>query len=90
VIRSKNAGPYELTFDIMFSSAATYEAVKGCGVLNQETVARLYHIPEDGVLACLFWDQALAFKATIKRPKPSGTWGDGDVHGSAQHAPLMG
>ena len=28
VIRSKNAGPFELTFDIMFADADSYERVK--------------------------------------------------------------
>jgi len=31
LIRSKNAGPFELTFDIMFEDAATYERVKRSG-----------------------------------------------------------
>lgn len=30
VIRSKNAGPYELTFDIIFSSREFYRRVRLC------------------------------------------------------------
>lgn len=67
VVRSKNAGPYELTFDIMFADDEIYLKVKNCGVLTQSTVAQLYNIDEDDVIACLFWDAARAFKATIKR-----------------------
>ena len=89
VIRSKNAGPYELTFDIMFAEDEIYFKVKGCGVLNQSTVARLYKIEESDVIACLFWDPARAFKATIKRQTVSGGYGETDTHGSQQHAPFL-
>ncbi|KAL2844810.1 hypothetical protein BJY01DRAFT_263775 [Aspergillus pseudoustus] len=89
VIRSKNAGPYELTFDVMFDNAATLARVKETNVLDSATVATLYGVPEDDVVACLWWEPALAFKATIKRPKVSGGFSDRDAHGSAQHMPLM-
>ena len=36
VIRSKNAGPFELTFDIMFADAEIYERVKRSGVISAE------------------------------------------------------
>ena len=34
VVRSKNAGPYELTFDIMFHDEATWARVRDSGVLT--------------------------------------------------------
>ena len=40
IIRSKNAGPYELTFDVMFDDDETYAKVKNCGILTQATVAQ--------------------------------------------------
>ena len=89
VIRSKNAGPYEITFDFMFADDETYWKVKKCGVLHQSTVAKLYNIKEEDVLACLFWDPARAFKATIKRQTISGGFGETDTHGSQQHAPFL-
>ena len=39
VIRSKNAGPFELTFDIMFDDVAKYERVKASGVINAARIA---------------------------------------------------
>ena len=36
LIRSKNAGPFELTFDIMFDDAATYERVKRSGAVRDD------------------------------------------------------
>ena len=45
LIRSKNAGPFELTFDIMFDDDATYQRVKHSGALTREAVAARYNLP---------------------------------------------
>lgn len=89
VIRSKNAGPYELTFDIIFKSAEWFEKVKGSGVFNKSFVSRLFGIPEDSVLAIIAFHPASAIKITIKRPIVSGDIGETDVYGAQQHAPLL-
>lgn len=89
IIRSKNAGPYELTFDVLFPDFETASKVKKTGALTANTIAKLYDIPHDGVLVCLWWDPAFAFKATIKRPIVSGGFFERDAHGSTQHMPLM-
>ena len=88
VIRSKNAGPFELTFDIMFDSARRYQAVKNSGVITSKLVAKLYRISHNEVLVCRPYDPALAFKITIRRPVGSGDLGDSDVYGCQQHVPL--
>ena len=41
VIRSKNSGPYELTFDMMFKDYESYEKVCRSGVINEELVCEL-------------------------------------------------
>ena len=89
IIRSKNAGPYELTFDVMFGDDETYAKVKNCDILTQATVTQLYHINEEDVFASMFWDSARAFKATMKRASVSGSLGETDTHGSQQHAPFL-
>jgi hypothetical protein len=89
VIRSKNAGPYELTFDVMFDNSELYKQVKATGLLSAAMIAKLYNISEEDIIACLFWDQAKAFKVTVKRAAVSGSFGDSDCHGAAQHIPLM-
>ncbi|KAF9890461.1 hypothetical protein FE257_005866 [Aspergillus nanangensis] len=89
VIRIKNAGPYELTMDVMFDNEDMFQKVKASGVLSAQAIIDMYQIPGDHLIACLFWDQALSFKATIKRPVVSGSFGDSDIHGSQQHAPLI-
>lgn len=94
VIRSKNSGPYEITFDILFESARVYKAIKNGGLLTAEAIASLYGIAIDDIIYCGFFDQALAFKATIPRMmggqrSVSGNFRDEDVHGSQKYLPLM-
>ena len=70
VIRTKNAGPYELTLDIMLKDEDAYRVIRDSGVISKETVARLYGIPEDDVICIVYFPNALAVKATIVRPRP--------------------
>jgi hypothetical protein len=88
LIRSKNAGPFELTFDIMFDDVATYERVKRSGAITREVVARCYGLQPDAVKFFLC-DSALAIKASIPRPYFQGDLRDSDGHGGQQYAPLM-
>lgn len=88
LIRSKNAGPFLLTFDVMFADDANYHRVKRSGVLGPGMFAKLYKCPEEDVrfFEC---DNALAFKFSIPRPLTQGDLGDGDMHGGQQFIPLM-
>lgn len=88
LIRSKNAGPFELTFDIMFDDAAAYERVKRSGAVSREVVASCYRLPVDQV-KFFYCDAALAIKASIPRPFTQGDLRDSDGHGGQQYAPLM-
>jgi len=88
VIRSKNAGPFELTFDVMFDDPAVYERVKKSGVINARRIAEAYRVRADDVLVCRPYDPAVAFKITIRRPVGSGDIEDRDVYGCQQHVPL--
>ena len=90
VIRSKNSGPYELTFDVIFKDFDMYEKVKAAKVFNEEMFARLYNIPVSDVMIVVHFDPAKAIKVTIVRPIPSGALGETDVYGAQQHAQLMG
>lgn len=89
VLRSKNAGPFEITFDILFDDAKDYEAVKMSGHLTEAVIAKAYNISETDIHHFVFFDQALGIKVTIARKISSGSPGDRDVYGAQQHAPLM-
>ncbi|MDH4989370.1 DUF4387 domain-containing protein [Aquamicrobium lusatiense] len=88
LIRSKNAGPFSLTYDIMFSDEATYQHVKRSGVITSEVMAEKIgcDVNDMKFFVC---DNALAFKFTIPRLLPAGDPADADLHGGQQFAPLM-
>ncbi len=88
LIRSKNAGPFELTFDIMFEDEARYQRVKRSGMLTREAVAQRYGLAPEQV-KFFYVDNACAVKATIPRPATQGDIYDADGHGGQQYAPLM-
>lgn len=88
VCKSKNAGPFELTIDVVFEDADTYRRVAETGVLGPALFARLYNVPAEHVLFTPY-DAAFAFKATLPRLVPAGDFGDTDVYGCQQHAPLL-
>ncbi len=88
VCKSKNAGPFHVTIDVLFEDPATYRAVKATGVLDAALFAGLYGVAEGEVLFTAY-DAASAFKATLPRAIPAGDFGDSDVYGAQQHAPLL-
>lgn len=90
VMRSKNAGPLYLTFDLIFPDSRVYRRVLDSGVLTAELVSALYDVGETFVSIVSF-DAANAIKITIPRTGPtSGAPGDRDVYGAQQHEPLIG
>lgn len=94
VIRSKNSGPYDITLDVVFSSLPIYNVIKKSDLLSKATISRLYHLDESQIIWCGFFDQALAFKATIPRLRDgkfvsSGSYLETDVHASQQYAGLL-
>lgn len=89
VIRSKNSGPYELTFDVIFKDFETYNKVKEKRAINEDNFAPLYKIDKSDIISLVYFDPAKAVKITIVRPISSGALGETDVYGAQQHAPLM-
>lgn len=89
VVRSKNAGPFILTFDILFDSEETLERVRGSGKLTVNTVAAAYKISPNQVTEFNYYPFARAVKFCIQRPVSSGAAADTDVYGAQQHAPLL-
>lgn len=89
VIRSKNAGPYELTLDVLLKDDEVFAKLREADIINKETIAELYRIPVEDVLSIVYFPNARAIKATIVRPMPSGAMGERDVYGAQQHAPLV-
>lgn len=88
VVRSKNAGPFEITFDVIFSSADDYRRVRDTGAVTKALVAELYQVPEERISVFGFFDRINAIKITMPRPRPQGSVGETDMHACQQHIPL--
>jgi hypothetical protein len=88
LIRSKNAGPFLLTFDILFEDPDVYQHVVDSGVITPELFARLYQTPVEDVQYTVY-PPGLAIKATIPRRIYSGDVGDSDIYGGQMYAPLV-
>lgn len=88
VIRSKNAGPCLLAFDLMLPDRAAFTYVAERVTSLRQQVAQRYGRSENEV-AVLPFEPALAVKITLPRDVMSGDIGDRDVYGAQQHAPLL-
>ncbi|KAF4978855.1 hypothetical protein FZEAL_4837 [Fusarium zealandicum] len=93
ILRSKNAGPYEITMDAIFNTEADYLAMKSSAVLSPDNVAKAIGIPREEIIWMGFFDPALSFKVTIPRirsgkKKSAGGFMENDIHGSQEHLGL--
>ncbi len=88
LIRSKNSGPFELTFDVIFKDHATYEKVRDAKLINAQWFAKTYRLQPE-VVSIINYDAASAIKITIPRPAISGDVDDTDVFGGQQYGPLV-
>ncbi|KAH7010409.1 hypothetical protein EDB80DRAFT_572463 [Ilyonectria destructans] len=93
VLRSKNAGPFDITIDVIFTSEAAYSSMIKSNLLSPKIVAGALGISEDDIVWMGFFKPALAFKVTIPRFRAgkrtsAGGFMENDVHGSQQHVGL--
>ena len=88
LIRSKNAGPFMVTLDVLFPDHASYEQVLSSGALDTARVAALYgRGPEE--IKRYDLPLANAVKFSMARKAPSGDFLDEDLYGCQQHRPLI-
>jgi hypothetical protein len=88
LIRSKNAGPFFLTFDLMFDGREKYEAACRSKSLTAAAIAQVYGVPEKTV-EVFHYTPAFAIKITFPRKVPSCDIGDTDGHGGQQFSALV-
>jgi hypothetical protein len=88
LVRSKNAGPFWLTIDVMFDSEDSYRRVRDSEVINRAGIARMFGRDPDSIIV-VNHDVALAIKVSFPRPQSSGSKYDSDVYGGQQYAPLL-
>ena len=87
VCRSKNAGPFQVTIDLMFDSEESYRKVLDSPNFTPEKIARIYRVEPDRIQIKPF-ERILTIKVVLPRRHGSGSPLDTDVYGSQQHFPL--
>lgn len=88
LIRSKNAGPFWLTFDVVARDQSAYQRIVASDVLNAELFARLYGVASEDVLI-VHHDRAEAVKISFPRPVRQGDVADSDSYGGQFYALLI-
>lgn len=86
VLRSKNAGPFVITLDVILPSRECFEEV--ASQLTPEIVAKAYRVDPEAVLGIVEYPILNAIKINVRRRIPAGEPGDTDVYGAQQHVPL--
>lgn len=88
LVRTKNAGPFLLTLDIMFPDQRSYQHVVDAGVINRDAMARFFKVAPEKVR--LFnYAPGNAIKVTVPRLVTCGDLADGDLFGGQQFGPLV-
>jgi hypothetical protein len=89
VVRTKNAGPYLFSLDLVFKSQSQFQKIREAGVLTPESVAAAYRVPRESVVTFESNAQLLSVKATLKRNFAAGSPGDKDCFAMAQESPVL-
>lgn len=85
ILRSKNAGPLYITFDIIFENTADMKKVYSA--LTAEQVAKAYDVAADSI-TIIPYEIVDSIKITFPRKIVSGCIQEDDVYGCQQHMPL--
>jgi len=88
LVRSKNAGPFWLTVDVMFDDRAAYRRALASELMDRDRMGRLFAEAPDRVMITAL-ENALAIKVSFPRRHSAGSPRDGDVLGGQQYAALL-
>lgn len=85
ILRSKNAGPLFITFDLIFHNRADMEYV--ADRLTKKQIATAYDVNET-TIDIIAYEVVNSIKITFPRKHISGSLHDNDIYGCQQHVPL--
>ena len=85
ILRSKNAGPLFITFDLIFhnNEDMCYIAQR----LTKEQISVAYDVPVEQI-DIIVYGTVNSIKITFPRKNISGSLADTDIYGCQQHVPL--
>ena len=85
ILRSKNAGPLFITFDLIFHTREDMEYV--AERLTKEKIAKVYDTDAKKI-DIITYAVVNSIKITFPRKNISGSLQDNDIYGCQQHVPL--
>jgi len=85
ILRSKNAGPLFITFDLIFNDADSMKYVEKR--LTKEHISKAYSVATDKI-DIISYEVVNSIKITFPRKNISGSLEDSDIYGCQQHVPL--
>ncbi len=85
ILRSKNAGPLFITFDLIFNDREDMLYVSEH--LTKEHVSKAYDVSVEKI-DIIAYDVVNSIKITFPRKNISGSLADTDIYGCQQHVPL--
>lgn len=88
LIRSKNAGPFWLTIDVMFDDETHYRRALASELLSPAAMAARLRCDQSSLVITAL-DAALAVKLSLPREHSAGSPRDSDVLGGQQYAALL-
>lgn len=88
VVRSKVAGPFWVTMDLMFDSKENFDRYAECSELGKGVISKVYGVAEDDVK--LFPVESLnVLKISFARPHVQGGVGERDLHSGQQYTYIL-
>ena len=85
ILRSKNAGPLFITFDLIFHNDEDMNYVGKN--LTKEAISKAYNV-DTSKIDIIFFEQVKSIKITFPRKYVSGNILDSDIYGCQMHMPL--
>jgi len=85
ILRSKNAGPLFITFDLIFNSPEEMSYVEKR--LKKADIAKAYDVSEKEI-DIISYGVVNSVKITFPRKNVSGSLNDTDIYGCQMHVPL--
>ena len=87
-VRSKNAGPFWVTFDLFFDTAASYQQYADDPAIGAEAVAKIYGVEPSQVRRFAI-DSLNVVKLSLPRTTPQGGALERDMHSGQQYVRLL-
>lgn len=88
VVRSKVAGPFWVTMDLMFEDKAAFTRYAGSASLNPEAISAIYGV-DPGDVKLFQVSDLNVLKISFPRLTPQGGVGERDLHSGQQYTYIL-